>query len=113
MECTDLKGSCCVERVTVIESGNVWIIKRRPEFKPLPDFQRPDSGYDDILITPGQNPLDPSHIVPVEIIIPKKYKDLQGILKETIPHLRNNENDCEVCGEALKFLIGLKKRTES
>lgn len=95
---------CCTEEVTIVESGENWIIRRRPGFKPLPENRLPEPEYPDILITPGQDPEDSDHIVPVEIIYPKKYGTLQDLLKDVIPNLSKKEETCEVCRKARDFL---------
>ena len=107
MECA---RGCCVEEVHVDERGDNWIIRRRLNFKPLPEFAQPEPEYPDILITPGQDPDDPTHIVPVEVIYPKKYGTLNEILEEVIPNMRKKEETCTICARARQFLQSVADR---
>ena len=103
-QCTDLKDSCCVERITILEDGDVWIIKRRPGFNLLSEFRKPEKAYPDIFITPGQNPKVYFHIVPMIIEYPKKYADLTRLLEETIPAIRAKEDECDICRKVINLL---------
>jgi hypothetical protein len=98
-----IKG-CCREDVVVTEDGDNWVIKHRLDFKPLPEYAQGEPGYPDVVITPGQDPDDPMHIVPVHVVFPKKYASLKDVLEEIIPTLRAKEETCEICAKAKEFL---------
>jgi hypothetical protein len=95
---------CCREDVVVTEDGDNWIIRRRLNFKPLPEYAEGEPEYKDIVVTPGQDPDDPTHIVPVHVVFPKKYATLKDVLEDVIPHMREKEETCEICKRAKEFL---------
>jgi len=101
---------CCTEEVTIIEEGENWVIRRRPGFKPLPEHRQPEPEYPGILITPGQDPEDPFHIVPVEVVYPKKYGTLKEVVEEIVPKMRQKEETCTVCAKVKQFLQSVSNR---
>jgi hypothetical protein len=98
-----VKG-CCVRKILVSEQGDNWVIINRPEFKALDDFTRGEPGNEDILITPGINPHDPTDIRPTKIVLPKKYGSLQDVVRDIIPNIQKKEEDCPVCKKAKEIL---------
>lgn len=108
IEC--VKG-CCLDETLVTEEGENWIIKRKLGFKRLTEFTKGEPEYPDIMITPGVDPNDPTFIIPVDIVYPKKYGDLHSVLYVVIPNIMEKQEECKICMEAKKFFAEISKKS--